>query len=568
MRRVLVFESDRCLACRSCELACAVAHSGGLSLAETVGLEEPPLRRVRLAPPAEGGGGLRARRCDQCLEPLCVFACKSGALSRDLSTGRVLFEEERCLGCWMCVMVCEGGVRADLARHRAVRCDLCEGRETPACVLACPTRTLSVSEPPDERPRTGFSGELVVVGSSAAGIAACEAAREFAPGAKITLVTADADPPTSRPLLSYALAGAPLARGLAFRAEGYLEALGVRVLASRRAMGLDAGGRRLFLDGGGELRYDQLVLATGARAASLEIQGASLDGVRPLRDLLDLERIDRLARPGGAAVVLGGGNVGLQVCEALLARGLRVTVVVKSPHLLSQMVDEEAGRRVGELFAAHGLVLRTGRDAISLLGEGHVSSVRLDDGEELPADLVVVGKGIRPDVAWLAQSGLALGRGIPVDDFGRTSLEHVFAAGDCAEALDPLTGRAQVAGVWPVAHEMGRAAGATAVGVPRRGPGALRLNASNFFGVPIISIGEVREARIDGARAEVQARTADTYRKLVFIGERLVGALLVGEISGAGTFFRLYRGEGPDRDETPRAAGPIAGPESRPPTEP
>jgi NAD(P)H-nitrite reductase large subunit len=233
--------------------------------------------------------------------------------------------------------------------------------------------------------------------------------------------------------------------------------------------------------------------------------------------------------------------VGLQACEGLLERGLEVAVVFRSAHLLSQMVDAEAGRRVADLFARHRLVLRPGRDAAAIVGPERVTAVVLDDGEVLPADLVVVGKGIRPNVEWLAGSGVLVGRGVVVDRCGRTSVPGVFAAGDCAECTDPLTGAPAVSGIWPVAHEMGRAAGATAVGAPHEGAGALRLNASRFFGQTIISIGEVRPERLPGARGQVLAATAEVYRKLVFRGDRLVGALLCGDVSHVGEYYRRYR---------------------------
>ena len=187
-----------------------------------------------------------------------------------------------------------------------------------------------------------------------------------------------------------------------------------------------------------------------------------------LRDLEDLEAISRLAGPGRRAVVLGGGNVGLQVCEAFLARGMEVTVVAASPHLLSQMVDAEAGRRVAELFGSRRLNVRTGRDAVEIDGQRAMwKRVRLDNGEWIAADVVVVAKGIAPNVEWLRGSGVRIGRGITVDLSGRTNVAGVFAAGDCAEAADPLTGRPSVSGIWPVAYEMGRAAGSAAVGIER-----------------------------------------------------------------------------------------------------
>ena len=576
MRTIVTFKRERCLACRACELACSVIHSRSGRLEAAILEELPPKRRVLIA---AGRNGIEALRCEQCLEPLCAFSCKSGALRRDPRDGRVVFDERRCIACFMCLMVCPFGVRPDPARDAVVRCDVCSAgacpglpwvppagpcsagvppagpcsagvppagppctASVPACVAACPTGALGTQAPPDERARSGFRGHVVVVGSSAAGIAACEAAREHAPDCSITLATADASPQYSRPLLPYVLSGRIGPQDIDWRTAGYLEnELGVRVRRGVRAIHLNQAARSVALDDGTEVAFDRLILATGGRATLLSIPGGGLAGVCSLRNAEDLETIDGLASAGRCAVVLGGGNVGLQACEALLARGLGVTVVVKSPHLLSQMVDAEAGGRVAELFARHGANIRTGRDAAEIAGNGLVASVRLDDGECLPADLVLMAKGITPNVEWLRDSGLRMGRGIVIDCCGRTSLEGIFAAGDCAELIDPLTGRSSISGIWPVAYETGRAAGSTAVGVERACAGALRMNAARFFDVPIISIGEVCPERLEGAAARVLARSDSVYRKLVLRRGRLAGALLYGDISGAGVFYRLYR---------------------------
>jgi NAD(P)H-nitrite reductase large subunit len=538
MRR-LTFDQSRCLACRSCEIACALAHSASNTLEMALAETPVPRRRVLMR---SGPGGLEALRCEQCDEPLCVFACKSGALSRDVVTGRTKLDEERCVGCAMCLMVCPFGPRLDLERDRVVRCDACADRDTPACVVACPTRALGAREEPRVESQSDFSGHLVVVGSSAAGIAACEAARERAPRSRITLVTADHEPRYSRPLLAYALAGRVARDAIDWRAAEFLEAtLGVEVLSGVRATALRTDARTLALADGREISYDALVVATGARGQRLRVPGADLPGVFTLRDLEDLRGIEEFGRPGRPAVVVGGGNVGLQAAEALLERGLSVTVVLRSSHLLSQMVDAEAGRRVGALFSQHELRLRPGRDPVEILGQERVTAVKLDDGELIEADLVVVGKGILPNVEWLQGSGVEVGRGVRVDRSGRTSVPGVFAAGDCAETTDPLTGASTVSGIWPVAYEMGRAAGSAAVGVDRPSAGALRLNASKFFGRIVISIGEVREDRLPEARAEVLESSDDVYKKLVYRDDRLVGALLLGDIAQAGEYYRLYR---------------------------
>jgi len=559
MRTIVTFNRERCLACRACELACSVIHSRSGRLEAAILEELPPKRRVLIA---AGKDGVEALRCEQCLEPLCAFSCKSGALHRDPRDGRVVFDERRCIACFMCLMVCPFGVRPDPARDAVVRCDVCADRDVPACVAACPTGALGTQAPPDERARSSFRGHVVVVGSSAAGIAACEAAREHAPDCSITLITADASPQYSRPLLPYLLRGRIGLQDIDWRTAGYLEnELGVRVRRGVRAIHLNEAARSVALDDGTEAAFDRLILAAGGRATLLSIPGAEKQGVCSLRNAEDLETIDGLASAGRRAVVLGGGNVGLQACEALLARGLGVTVVVKSPHLLSQMVDAEAGGRVAELFARHGANVRTGRDAAEIAGNGRVESVRLDDGESIPADLVLMAKGITPNVEWLRDSGLRMGRGIVIDCCGRTSLEGIFAAGDCAELIDPLTGRSSISGIWPVAYETGRAAGSTAVGVERACGGALRMNAARFFDVPIISIGEVCPERLEGASAwsapvsgaSGSGRDArapyDAYRKLVFHRGRLAGALLFGDISGAGILYRLYRDQTPIAEE-------------------
>ena len=170
------------------------------------------------------------------------------------------------------------------------------------------------------------------------------------------------------------------------------------------------------------------------------IPGIALAGVATLRDLEDLETLDKLAVAGRRAVVLGGGNVGLQACEALVERGLKVTVVVASAHLLSQMVDAEAGRRVGELLGeprdrrAHWPRCR--RD----VGRDSVEAVLLDNGERVAADLVVVGKGILPNIEWLRDSAFASGRGVVGGPAGEPTSRASSPPEIAPKAADPLDG--------------------------------------------------------------------------------------------------------------------------------
>jgi NAD(P)H-nitrite reductase large subunit len=441
----------------------------------------------------------------------------------------------------MCLMVCPFGIRPDAGNHRIVRCDACAGKETAGCVEACPTGALAQISKPANRISGSFTGHVVVVGSSAAGIGACEAAREFAPDCAITLV-AEENSQYSRPLLAYELAGSIQSSMTEWRSNAYLEEeLKIRILRGVGAGQLKVAEKVLVLTNGESFKFDRAVIATGARAAAISLAGADLEGVFSFRTEDDLRRMDAFVGPGKSAVVLGGGNIGLQVCEALISRGMKVTVVVSSSYLLSQMADDEVGRRVKELFTSHGARIATGCDAEEILGNGKVQGVRLKDGAQIPADLVAIAKGIRPNVEWLQGSGVRIGKGILIDCSGRTNVPEIFAAGDCAEMPDPATGKTAISGIWPIAYESGRSAGSTAVGVERSAPGALRMNASRFFDVPIISIGEACEQRQEGATACVLVDHASAYRKLVLNGGRLAGALLYGDVSGAGILYRLVR---------------------------
>ncbi|MCU0241242.1 MAG: FAD-dependent oxidoreductase, partial [Vicinamibacteria bacterium] len=287
------------------------------------------------------------------------------------------------------------------------------------------------------------------------------------------------------------------------------------------------------------------ILATGARAARLGIPGESLAGVFALRNLEDARAIDQAIGTSRRAIVLGGGNVGLQAAEALLARGVHVTVLVGSAHLLSQMADAEIGRRVARRFAEAGAEVRLSARVRAIQGTDRVAGVTLEDGTSLSAACVIVAKGIEPDVAWLKGSGLILGRGVQVDNACRSNLADIYAAGDCAEAQDPHTGRPSVSGIWPLAQEMGRAAGINAAGGEQRIRGALRMNAARFFGVPIITIGDITTERVEAAQSRVLVQSAASYRRLILHAGRLMSAQLYGDVSGAGLLYRLYR-EGVD----------------------
>jgi NAD(P)H-nitrite reductase large subunit len=378
---------------------------------------------------------------------------------------------------------------------------------------------------------------IVIVGNSAASLAALEAVRRVDVKSPVTLVADEAIPAYSRVLLPYLVSGERL--DLSLRPSGYAERMGARLLLGRRAVGIAADA--LELDDGTRLPFDRLLVATGSKAAVPNIEGIATPGVSALKTMADALRIRAELAGARHAVILGGGLICLLTVHALLKVGVSVSIAVSSDRLLTRMLDEEAARLLQHRLEEAGVRILTRTDAARVLGHnGRVRSVVTAAGEVLQADLVILAKGIRPDIELARAGGLATGRGVLVDEYLRTSRPDVFAAGDCAEAPDMLVrGKTTIPGTWFEAVAQGEIAGANLVDLSRPSPGAFKMNVMEILGVAVASMGLIHPPESDG-RVAVRAR-GDNYRKLVLAGDRIVGAVLVGDVSEAGPLATLIR---------------------------
>ncbi|MFB3818819.1 MAG: NAD(P)/FAD-dependent oxidoreductase [Candidatus Methylomirabilales bacterium] len=378
---------------------------------------------------------------------------------------------------------------------------------------------------------------IVIVGNSAAGLAAVEAIRRRDDGCPVTLVGEEARPAYSRVMLPYLLSGER--EDLSLRAPDYYRRMRVEALLGRRAVAID--GDRLVLDDGARLPFDRLLLATGSRAAVPDIPGVGVPGVFAMKTMADALAVRARLPAVRHVVILGGGLICLLVVRALLKQGRSVSLVVSSDRLLSRLLDPGGAAIVHRRLAEAGVQVLTRTDARAILASsGTVCAVVTGDGRELPADLVILAKGIRSDVELAKTGGLATGRGILVDEYSRTSRADVFAAGDCAEAPDLLTpGTRTIPGNWFEAVAQGEAAGANMLGAGRPAPGALKMNVMEAVHTPVASIGMLEPP---DAEAGVLIRERNgTYRKLVMARDRIVGAALVGDVSEAGLLAMLIR---------------------------
>lgn len=378
---------------------------------------------------------------------------------------------------------------------------------------------------------------IVIVGNSAASLAALEAVRRLDADSPLTLVSDEAIPAYSRVLLPYLLSGER--EDLSFRPPDYAERLGARLLLGRRAVQIAADA--LVLDDGSHLPFDRLLLATGSRAAIPDVEGIDTSGVSALKTMADALRIQEQLPSVRHAVILGGGLICLLTVHALLKLRLAVTILVSSDRLLARMLDEEAADLLQRRLKEAGVRILTRTNAARIVGrDGRVRSVTTAAGEEVPADLVILAKGIRPATDLARSGGVATDRGVLVDEYLRTSRPGVFAAGDCAEAPDMLlAGKKTIPGTWFEAVAQGEVAGANLLDALRPSPGAFKMNVMEILGIAVASMGLIQAPESEG-RVVVRARDGN-YRKLVIARDRIVGAVLVGDVSEAGALAMLIR---------------------------
>ena len=393
---------------------------------------------------------------------------------------------------------------------------------------------------------------LVVVGTGMAGLAVVEEALRRRPAEdwRIVMLGEEPGPSYNRVLLSKLLARTCGPGDLELRPLAWYAAHGVDLRGGCRAAGLDFG-RRLVVDEAGIRHpYDALVLATGSRAFIPPVPGADLPHVDVFRTWRDADALAATPR-GTRAVVVGGGLLGLEAAAGLRACGVEVTVVELAPQLMGQQLDAGAAAMLERTLSRQRIDCRLGRSAARI----EADRVVLEDGEELPATRVVVAAGVRPEVSLAQAAGLPVRRGVVVDDTMRAGAAGVWAVGECAEH------GGVVYGLWSPLAEQARVAGAGVAGDPAVFHGAVQATTLKISGVDVYAGGASAAAAAEGHDEIVTSDTrSGTYRRLVLDGERLTGAALVGDVSGARKLSELLRSGEPVPSHllAPGAAGAAA----------
>jgi NADPH-dependent 2,4-dienoyl-CoA reductase/sulfur reductase-like enzyme/nitrite reductase/ring-hydroxylating ferredoxin subunit len=361
---------------------------------------------------------------------------------------------------------------------------------------------------------------VVIVGGGAAGAAAAEQLRKEGYAGPITMLSAEPNPPVDRPNLSKDyLAGSAPEAWVTLRPPEFYREHDIALRTGVEVTALDPKSRRVTLAGGETIEYGACLLATGAEPVRLPIPGADRPTVHYLRTLADSRAIIAAAEQARRAVVVGASFIGLETAASLRARKLDVTVVAPDRTPLERVLGPELGGFVRSVHEEHGVVFRLGTKP-SAIEDG---AVRLDDGSSLPADLVVIGVGVKPRVALAEAAGLTLDRGVAVNELLETSAPGVFAAGDIARWPDARSGERIRVEHWVVAERQGQTAARNILGRRERFA-AVPFFWSLHYDVGISYVGHAeRWDRVDVAGSFAERSVTVSYRA----GDRIAAMAMV-----------------------------------------
>jgi nitrite reductase (NADH) large subunit len=401
-------------------------------------------------------------------------------------------------------------------------------QECPVCGVA--REQFEAEAAPAPTGESFAAGHVVVLGAGIAGISAVEAIRRASPDARITLVSKESDLPYYRLNLTRYLAGEIDESALTVHPSGWYEANRIDLLRGTEAAEIAPDDKRVALRNGQTLAFDRLILTAGAHPFVPPLAGAQRDGVKTVRSWQGANAILACLWPGMKCVCIGGGVLGVETAGALARRGVDVTLLEGHGWLMPRQLNQTAGRRLQAHVEKVGVRLRTQARTKEIVGDERVGGVLLEDGATLPADLVIITTGVRPNSFLARRSGLEVGGGVIVDNHLFTSNPDILAAGDVAEH------RGVLYGTWTPAQYMGTIAGMNAIGLRTEFGGIPRSNTLKVLDVDLLSIGRFEPE--DGSYQVIEQETSEHYLRFVFRDGRLVGAVLLGDASIAASLTR------------------------------
>lgn len=375
----------------------------------------------------------------------------------------------------------------------------------------------------------------VIIGGSAAAIGCIEGVRSVDKTGEIILITGETEWNYSRPLISYLLEGKTTRDKMWCRPDSFFTRNGVTVKAGVLATALDAGDRTVRLSTGERLAYDRLLAATGSRPFVPPIPGLeTVERTFCFQTLSDASALAEALRPESRVLILGAGLTGVKCAEGIRGLCAQIAIADLAPRVLPAVLDDTAAAMVQARMEEKGVRFYLNDSAAAFRG----NTARLQSGTELEFDVLVTAVGVRPNTQLVADAGGAVDRGILVDGRCATTLPDVYAAGDCAQGYDAVSGEKRMLPLWPNAVLQGETAGINMAGGRADYTQGIALNASGVFGLHMVTAGSY-----EGESFTVQRD--GSYKRLVTADGVLKGVIMVGDVSRAGIYTDLIRKKKP-----------------------
>ena len=384
----------------------------------------------------------------------------------------------------------------------------------------------------------------VILGAGPAGVIAAETIRKHAPLDTITMVGDEQEPPYSRMAIPYLLIGNVGERGTYLRKSlTHFDDLKIRMVHAK-ATAVDSAARTVALDNGSSLVFDRLLIATGSHPVRPPIPGMDLPGIHPCWTMEDARAIMKLATKGARVLQMGAGFIGCIIMEALAARGVKLSVVEMGDRMVPRMMGPTAGGMIKDWCTAKGVQVFTGTkvEGLEKGDNGAALKVRLSNGQALDVDLVISATGVRPAIGFLEKSGIQCLLGVLTDEHLQTNVPGVYAAGDCAEAFDKVSGKTIVSAIQPNAAEQARVAALNMVGQRPSLKGVTQINVLDTLGLISSSFGEWQGVP-GGEHVELTDTAAGRHLSLQFKDDVLVGCNSVGWTDHVGVMRGLVEGQ-------------------------
>ncbi|HOP71628.1 MAG TPA: FAD-dependent oxidoreductase [Thermoclostridium caenicola] len=377
--------------------------------------------------------------------------------------------------------------------------------------------------------------KYVIIGNSTAAVGAVEAIRRNDRNGRIVIIGSEKYHVYSRPLISYLLLGKTDEERMKYRGDDFYSTHQCELKLGRTAQKIDVEQKCVILDNGETESYDRLLLATGSSPVVPPIPG--LDKVEKkftFTTLDDARALEEALFEGARVLILGAGLIGLKCAEGISKKKVEIICVDLSPKVLSSILDDQSSEMVRKHLEDHHIRFYLGRQVTGF--EGYTAV--LNDGTQIPFDVLVLAVGVRPNISLLRDAGGRTNRGILIDDHCRTSIPDIYAAGDCCESLDVSSGETKIMALLPNAYMQGECAGMNMSGVDYVFDKAIPMNAIGLFGKHIITAGTYKGDTYFESDGE-------HFKKLFYSDNKLNGFILIGNIEKAGIYTALIREKTP-----------------------